>query len=143
MSKVKKVILVSIGTLATAIGIIGIFIPILPTTPFLLLAAYLYSISSERFLHWLLTNRLCGSYIDNYRSGRGLPLKQKLLTIVVLWLTIGVSAIFFVEIWWVRLILLLVALGVTLHLLHIKTYKPELDGQLTKPQNIQEVSEQG
>jgi uncharacterized protein len=110
------------------IGIIGIFIPILPTTPFLLLAAFFFTKSSERFLHWLLTNKLCGSYIDNYRSGRGLPLKQKILTVVFLWLTIGFSAFVFVDKLWVQVLLLLIAMGVTLHLIMIKTCRPETNG---------------
>jgi hypothetical protein len=143
MSKTKKAVFIFLGTIFTAIGIIGIFIPILPTTPFLIVAAYFYSKSSERFLRWLLTNKLCGSYIDNYRSGRGLPLKQKILTLLLLWLTIGISAIFFVSIWWVRLLLLLIALGVTTHLVCIKTYKPELDNHVIEAQKITEVSESG
>ena len=128
MTKLKKYTYIGLGTILTIIGIIGIFIPILPTTPFLLLAAYLFSISSERFLHWLLTNKLCGSYIDNYRSGRGLPIKQKILTVVLLWLTIGFSAFVFIDKLWVQVLLLLIALAVTLHLIMIKTYRPETNG---------------
>jgi uncharacterized membrane protein YbaN (DUF454 family) len=126
----EKVIFISFGTLFTALGIIGIFIPVLPTTPFLLLAAILYSNSSERFLNWLYTNRLCGSYIKNYREGNGIPLKQKIMTIIMLWLTIGLSAIFFVEALWIKILLGGVASGVTIHLISIKTYKPDTWGQL-------------
>lgn len=125
MSKIKKSIFISLGVLATAIGIIGIIVPVLPTTPFLLLAAFLFSRSSERFLHWLCTNRLCGRYIDNYRKGLGLPLLQKILTILVLWLTIGLSAFVFVDRLWVKILLICIAIAVTTHLILIKTYKPE------------------
>lgn len=128
MTKVKKYTYIGLGIVATTIGIIGIFVPILPTTPFLLLAAYLFSKSSERFLHWLLTNKLCGSYIDNYRSGRGLPLKQKIFTVLLLWITIGLSAFVFIDILWVKILLILIALAVTLHLIMIKTYKPDTHG---------------
>jgi uncharacterized membrane protein YbaN (DUF454 family) len=107
------------------LGVVGIFIPILPTTPFLLLAAYLYARSSQRFLNWLLTNRLFGRYISNYRNGLGLPLLQKVITIFALWLTIGVSATLFVKSWWLRGLLLVIALAVSIHLVCIKTYKPE------------------
>ena len=65
-------LMIILGTVCVFMGFIGIFIPVLPTTPFLLLAAYLYGRSSERFLNWLVTNRLFGRYIDNYRSGRGI-----------------------------------------------------------------------
>jgi uncharacterized protein len=129
MTKMKKYTYIGLGVISTIIGIIGIFIPVLPTTPFLLLAAFLFSRSSERFLHWLLTNKLCGSYIENYRSGRGLPIKQKILTMVFLWLTIGLSAFIFVDNLWVQAVLLLIALAVTLHLIMIKTCRPEKDGE--------------
>ena len=137
MTKLKKYTYIGLGTISTIIGIIGIFIPILPTTPFLLLAAYLFSKSSERFLHWLLTNKLCGNYIDNYRSGRGLPLKQKILTVVFLWLTIGFSAFVFVDKLWVQVLLLLIALAVTLHLIMIKTCRPETNGVQNEQLDVQ------
>lgn len=137
MTKLKKYTYIGLGTISTIIGIIGIFIPILPTTPFLLLAAYLFSKSSERFLHWLLTNKLCGNYIDNYRSGRGLPLKQKILTVVFLWLTIGFSAFVFVDKLWVQVLLLLIALAITLHLIMIKTCKPETNGVQNEQLDVQ------
>lgn len=123
--KAKRILLIAAGSLCVLLGIIGILAPILPTTPFLLLAAYLYARSSERFLHWLLTNRLFGRYIDNYRSGRGIPLLQKVLTILALWLTIGLSILYVVENWWVRGILLIIAIGVSTHLIRVKTYREE------------------
>lgn len=123
--KVKRILLIAAGSLCVLLGIIGILVPILPTTPFLLLAAYLYARSSERFLNWLLTNRLFGRYIDNYRSGRGIPLLQKILTILALWLTIGLSILYVVENWWVRGILLIIAIGVSMHLIRVKTYREE------------------
>jgi hypothetical protein len=91
----------------------------------LLLAAFCYARSSNRFHHWLITNRWFGEYIRNYREGRGLPLKQKVLTILLLWLTIGYAAWFVVPPWWAKVILLGIAAGVTLHLIRTKTFKPE------------------
>lgn len=130
MKNNKRYIIISLGIFCVLLGVIGIIVPVLPTTPFLLLAAYFFAKSSPRFLRWLLTNRLFGKYIDNYRSGRGIPLLQKILTIISLWLTIGVSALFFVESWWVRGLLLVIALGVTVHLVRVKTYK---EGVLHQP----------
>jgi len=120
-----KILLMVGGTLCIALGILGMFVPVLPTTPFLLLAAYCYARSSERFYHWLITNRWCGEYIRNYREGRGIPLKQKWITIVLLWLTIGMSAWLMISLWWVKLVLLAIAVGVTIHLVKAKTFKPE------------------
>ena len=72
MHSLIKIILISVGSLSVLLGILGIFLPLLPTTPFLLLAALCYSRSSERFYQWLVTNRWFGEYIRNYREGRGI-----------------------------------------------------------------------
>jgi len=127
MPTYKKFFFIGLGSLFTVLGITGIFIPILPTTPFLLLAAYLFARSSERCLNWLLTNRLFGTYISNYRSGKGLPLTQKILTLILLWVTIGYSALFFVEKLWLKILLILIALGVSIHLVVLKTYKRQFE----------------
>ncbi len=119
-----RILLIASGTFFVALGVLGMFLPVLPTTPFLLLAAVCYARSSERFYHWLLTNRWFGEYIRNYREGRGIPLKQKVLTLVLLWLTIGYAALFVVSLWWIKLILVGIAVGVTIHLVRMKTYKP-------------------
>ena len=121
---VRNLLIVS-GTLCVALGVLGIFLPVLPTTPFLLLAAVCYARSSRRFHHWLLTNRWCGEYIKNYREGKGIPRKQKITMVALLWLTIGSTALLAVSLWWVRLILLGMAVGVTAHLARIKTFEPE------------------
>lgn len=125
MRDLKRTLLIACGTLSVALGVVGIFFPVLPTTPFLLLAAVCYARSSERFYHWLLTNHWLGEYIRNYREGRGIPLKQKVLTIALLWLSIGYAALFVVPLWWVKLILFGIATGVTIHLVRTKTYRPE------------------
>jgi uncharacterized protein len=121
----KKILFISLGSVFVTLGVIGIFIPILPTTPFLLLAAYFFARSSDRALHWLLNNRWFGGYIRNYREGRGMALKDKIITLSSLWITIVLTAVFIVDNGWVRLVLAAVALGVTLHLLRIKTYSPK------------------
>jgi uncharacterized membrane protein YbaN (DUF454 family) len=125
MKSLARTLLIIGGTLSVVLGVVGIFVPVLPTTPFLLLAAACYARSSERFYHWLLTNRWFGEYIKNYREGRGIPLKQKVLTISLLWLTIGYVAGFVVSSWWLKLVLLGIAIGVTIHLTRTKTYRPE------------------
>jgi len=120
-----KILLIVAGTMCVILGVLGIFLPLLPTTPFLLLAAYCYSRSSERFYHWLMTNRWFGEYIRNYREGRGMLLKQKVIALSLLWLTISYSALFVVSHGWVQLLLLIIALSVTVHLLRMNTFKPE------------------
>lgn len=119
----KKRLLIIAGTLSTAIGIIGIIVPILPTTPFLLLAAACYLRSSERFYRWLLNNRLFGNYIADYLAGRGMPLKTKIFTLALLWVAIGISMAIATQNPVVRVVLALVAVGVTLHIVMIKRKK--------------------
>jgi len=115
--------LISAGTFFIGLGIIGILLPLWPTTPFLLLAAACYARSSKRFYNWLLNNRWFGNYIKNYREGKRVPLKVKVLSISFLWFAIGYSAIFVVHILLGRIILILIAIGVTIHILSIKTLK--------------------
>ena len=127
MRSLVRPLLIVIGTLAVILGVVGMFLPILPTTPFLLLAAACYARSSDRFLNWLLTNRYFGAYIRNYREGRGMPRSTKILTFAGLWLTLGMSAAFATSALWLRLLLATVGVGVTIHLLRLKTIDTQAD----------------
>ena len=118
-----RTLLIIAGTLLVGLGIIGILVPVLPTTPFLLLAAACYARSSQRFYHWLLNNKWFGNYIKNYIQRKGVPLKVKILAITWLWITIGFSVVFAVEVFLVRLILILIAIGVSIHIFSIRTLK--------------------
>ena len=120
LSKQLKVLFIGTGTILICISIVGIFVPVLPTTPFLLLAAALYARSSRRFYDWLINNRILGKYIKNYREGKGIPIKVKIITISILWITIGCSAIFAIDILWVRILLVIIAIGVTVHIVRIR-----------------------
>lgn len=120
LKKPIKILLIITGTFFIGIGIIGIFVPLLPTTPFLLISAALYARSSKRFYNWLINNKIFGRYIKNYREGKGIPLKLKIFTIAFLWITIGCSTIFAIDIFWVRVILVVIAIGVTIHIISIK-----------------------
>jgi hypothetical protein len=115
--------LLVLGTLFLATGAVGIFLPLLPATPFLLLAAACYARSSKRFYHWLLYNRLFGSYIRNYREGKGIALRVKVITLALLWGTIIYSAFFVVNALYWQIILLIIAVGVTIHILKTRTLK--------------------
>jgi len=123
LKKPIKVLMIATGTFLIGVSIVGIFVPVLPTTPFLLLAAALYARSSRRFYNWLINNRILGRYIKNYREGKGIPLKVKIIAISILWITIGYSAIFAIDILWVRILLALIAIGVTIH---IASKKPKV-----------------
>jgi len=117
--------LIVCGTICTALGVTGIFVPLLPTTPFLLLAAACYGRSSERFYNWLLNNRVFGHYVRDYLERRGISLRVKVITLVLLWTTIILSAIFATDELWLRILLVCIAVGVTIHILWIRTLKDQ------------------
>lgn len=112
------------GTVCLVLGSVGIFLPILPTTPFLLLAAACYLRSSDRMHEWLLSNRWFGDYIKNYQEGRGIPMKTKMVAITILWVTILFSAFFALDgILIAQIALFAIALGVSAHLIRLPTLK--------------------
>lgn len=129
----RKAILIFVGTAFVGLGVLGMFLPLVPTTVFLLLAAYCYSRSSQRFHDWLLANRVCGPYIRNYRSGKGISIRQKIGTLISLWLSIGLSIWLLSGGFWVTLLLVAVAMGVSSHILWLKTYRAEKSVTDTAP----------
>jgi uncharacterized membrane protein YbaN (DUF454 family) len=116
-----RVLFFAAGTICLLLGSIGVFIPVLPTTPFLLLSAACYLRSSTRMYRWLFDNRFFGEYLSNYRDGKGLPMKVKIFTLAMLWVTISYSALFFGVSWIVQLILFIVAIAVSVHLILLPT----------------------
>jgi hypothetical protein len=114
-------VLVASGSFFLVLGIIGIFIPILPTTPFLLLTAACYGRGSKKFYNWLIHNRLFGEYIKNYREGKGIPFTVKILTVIFLWITIGISILIFISDYIVQIVLLIIAILVSAHIIMIRT----------------------
>ena len=125
MSSMLRVILISIGTISVILGTIGIFLPVIPTTPFLLLAGACYMRSSEKLHNWLLENKWLGPYIRDYYEGKGIPLRAKIVSVSLLWLSLIISIVYFIDIMWVRIFLLGVGLAVTVFILTRKTKKIE------------------
>jgi uncharacterized membrane protein YbaN (DUF454 family) len=111
------------GTLSLGLGLFGIFVPVLPTTPLLLLAAACYARGSQRFYCWLINNRLFGAYILSYREGRGLPWKVRAFTIIMLWTTIGLTVVVFIDENWLKGLILVIALAVTVHVASLRPRK--------------------
>ena len=124
---IKKGILVASGTFFLVLGVIGIFIPLLPTTPFLLLSAACYIRGSKKFYNWLIKNKWFGEYIKNYQEGKGVPLNVKIISLIILWITIIFSTIVIVSYFLIRIILIIIAIGVTIHIMAIKT--PDKNGE--------------
>jgi uncharacterized membrane protein YbaN (DUF454 family) len=112
-----------IGTLSLCLGILGVFVPLLPTTPLLLLAAACYARGSDRLHGWLINHRWFGAYIRDYRAGNGIPLRAKVTAIPLIWATIGMTASYAVSQAWLRILLVTIAAGITVYLLSIPTLK--------------------
>ena len=124
MFKTKKLVkwlLIGAGSLSAIMGLVGILFPVLPTTPFLLLAAMCYMRSSLYLYKALIKNRFLGNYIRNYLEGRGMTLKAKILTLALLWMTIAATSILATQSWTIRIVLAVVVVGVTLHILLMRT----------------------
>ncbi|NLG49567.1 MAG: DUF454 domain-containing protein [Chloroflexi bacterium] len=117
----QRWVLVALGSVFVGIGVLGIFIPILPTTPLLLLGAACYAKSSQTFYDRLLHNRYLGEYIRNYREGKGLPLRAKIMALTLLWATIGYAVIAVIDLLPIRALLILIAAAVTIHLCRLPT----------------------
>lgn len=113
-------LLLGIGWISVALGVIGIFLPILPTTPFLLLAAACFVRSSRRVYVWLVTHPRLGPWIRDYLDGQGIPLKAKVYAIGLMWASILLSC-YLVPLLPARLFMLTSAVLVTLYILRQKT----------------------
>ena len=118
-----KTLQTALGILALALGILGIFLPLLPTTPFLLLAASLFFRSSPKLYDRLLNHKQLGPYIRQFREQRAIPLRGKILSISMVWITLSYCAFTVSPIWWVKALFALLAIGVTWHICSYKTVK--------------------
>ncbi len=119
-ARVRKWLLLSAGILAVGFGVVGAFVPLLPTTPFLLLAAACFARSSDRHYEWLLNHRWMGAYVRNYREHKATTRRVKVVTMALLWGSIGYAVIAVADGWVVRTLLLSVAVGVTIHVLSLR-----------------------
>ncbi|MGB4589616.1 MAG: YbaN family protein [Clostridiaceae bacterium] len=116
----KKYLLIGAGTISLSIGVIGIFIPLLPTTPLLLLSSYCYLKSSNRLYEKLTHHKILGPYLHNYMNHRAINKKTKVIALATLWISLGISMTI-APLLWVKVMLGLIGIGVTLHLHGLKT----------------------
>jgi uncharacterized membrane protein YbaN (DUF454 family) len=120
-SRIARLLWVVAGTISLAVGVVGVVVPVLPTTPFLLIAAACYLRGSKRMYNWMVANRYLGGYLRDYLEGKGISIRAKAASILLLWTLIVLSAAFATSDTVVRVVLIAVAIGVTLHLLTLKT----------------------
>ena len=112
-----------LGVLSLGLGILGAFLPVLPTTPFLLLAAALFLRGNRNLYDWLMNHPRMGTYISNFVKHKSITLKVKITSLTTLWLTLLYCAIFVAEHWALRALFIAIAIGVTVHILSYKTLK--------------------
>jgi uncharacterized membrane protein YbaN (DUF454 family) len=120
-SRWARMALLALGSFFLLLGLAGVVVPVLPTTPFLILAAICYGRGSPRWYRWLVTNRVFGRYLDDYLQGKGVPWKVKAGTLVLLWTVISLSALLLIDTLWLRILLFAIAVGVTVHLVLLKS----------------------
>lgn len=120
-SLLLRSLLFAVGVLATVLGVLGIFLPLLPTVPLLLLAAACFARSSPRCYAWLLDHPRLGPLVSDYLDGNGMPLRAKVWAILLLWTSISLSTLLLAPILPVKLTLFAVAIGVTIYLLRLPT----------------------
>lgn len=125
-----RILLTCLGYVALALGVLGAFLPLLPTTPFLLLAAFCFLHGSPRMHAWLMSHRILGPYIRDFQAGRGIPLRSKGIALALMWPSLAVSA-WIMPVPWARWLLLIPGIGVTIYLLRLPTRPAGDTGQPT------------
>ena len=123
MTSTKKYIYMTLGTIFLVIGMIGIVLPLIPTTPLLLLTAFFYARSSEKLYQWLLNHRIFGKYIKQFKSGQGIPLRAKITILTLIWVTGILSIVFIIPITFVKVLLVIIFLAVSYYILSLKTLR--------------------
>lgn len=119
-----RIFLIIVGSVSLVLGILGIFLPMLPTTPFLLLSAAAWVKASPSLYEWLVNHRVFGEYIRNFREYRAIPLRVKIISVSLVWLTIGYCIFAVVdEWWWAQALMALLATAISWHILSFKTLK--------------------
>jgi len=106
-----RLLLVILGTICVIVGLIGVVLPILPTTPFMLLAAWCYMRSSRRFYNWIMNNKVFGPILREWRLYRSIPKRAKIMAMILMPSTFAISILFFVPIFWVQILLTIMCLG--------------------------------
>ncbi len=118
-----KILLTILGLISLGLGILGIFLPVLPTTPLLLLAAFLFLRGNRKLYIWLMNHPKLGPYITDFMVHKSIPLHVKIVSVTLIWLTLLNCAVFVAPNWPLRIFFVALAAAVTTHILSYKTKK--------------------
>lgn len=121
---IKKIFLISLGIISIILGVIGLIFPVLPTTPFLLLAAFCFLRSSNKLYNWLINHKLFGSMLDNYIKYKAITKKTKIIAIVFLWCSLLLS-VYLTQSVYIAVFLFVTGISVSIYILHLKTLNNE------------------
>ena len=122
-SKVVRTVLISIGFISVGLAFVGIFVPLLPTVPFLLLAAACFARSSDRFYDWLLSHKIFGPTLTTYLQGKGMPVRAKLWAISTVWASVLLSIFFLISNSYIEVLLAVIGLSLSFYFLRLPTYE--------------------
>ncbi len=128
MKPVVRYLYIILGVIFLSLGIIGVFLPILPTTPFLLLTSFCFLRSSKRLYNWLVNHRIFGVFIYNYLTYKSATRNTKIGTLVFLWASLFISSLFISQLA-IKLVLLAVGIGVTIHICTLRTFVQKRETQ--------------
>jgi len=120
-TKLVRGLFLILGFLSLSLGLLGVFLPILPTTPFLLLTAWLFFRGSPKTHQWFINKSIAGKYTQSFIEHKAIPLKAKITSITILWVTITLSALYFISYCWIKMSLFAIAIGVSAYILSYKT----------------------
>lgn len=120
-SAILRYVLISCGWISIAGGVAGIFLPLVPTVPFLLLAVACFARSSDRFHSWLVEHNHLGPLLREYLKGSGIPLREKRAAIFMVWISFSTSILLFARLFWLKALLIAAAVAITLYLLYLPT----------------------
>lgn len=126
MNQTKRIIYIIVGTLSLILGTIGIFLPLLPTTPLWLLTCWCYIHSSEKLYNRVMSNRYFGGYIKDYVVHKAIPMRTKVSVLSVMWLSTILTSIFVIDIVWVKVVLVFISLAVSWHIIVFPTKRSEI-----------------
>ena len=123
MGETRRIIYIILGSFFLILGAVGIFVPLLPTTPFWLLTCWFYLRSSEKLYNRAMSNRYFGTYIRNFLVDKAIPLRSKIISVSIMWLSAILTSLYLIEYLWVKILLILISAGVTWHILCFPTKK--------------------